>query len=59
MRDELSLAWIDAFISIFVDDWGCRLDHEDGSTAPFSAIAALEADALEAELDACLKVLTE
>jgi hypothetical protein len=46
-RDPLGLAFIDAYIGIFVDTWGCLIDHEDGSTAPFSAIAAELADAAD------------
>lgn len=30
---------IDEYISVFVDIWNCKIDHEDGSTAPFSSIA--------------------
>jgi len=30
---------IDLYIEKFVWDWGCKIDHEDGSTAPFSSLA--------------------
>lgn len=30
---------IDEYINVFVDIWNCKIDHEDGSTAPFSSIA--------------------
>lgn len=57
--DPLNLAFIDAYISVFVDAWGCRLDHDDGSTATFSSLAAAEADGLQTECAICLAVLTE
>ena len=59
MRDPFGLIWIDALIGIYVDLWGCRLDHEDAHTAPFTAIAAQEADALLEEAGICLAVATE
>jgi hypothetical protein len=59
MRDPLGLAWIDAYIGVFVDLWGCRIDHEDGSSAPFSAIAALEVEGLLEASDACFAVMLE
>lgn len=55
-RDPLGLAFIDAYIGVFVDSWGCRLDQEDGSTAPFSAMAAAEAEGVADELALCLAV---
>ena len=51
--------WINAYIGIYVDLWGCRLDREDGHTAPFSAIAAEMAEDVAAEWRDTLKVLTE
>lgn len=30
---------INEYIELFVDIWNCKIDHEDGSTAPFSSIA--------------------
>jgi hypothetical protein len=30
---------IDRYIETFVDEWHCLIDHEDGSTAPFSSVA--------------------
>lgn len=30
---------IDEYVNVFVDIWNCKIDHEDGSTAPFSSIA--------------------
>jgi hypothetical protein len=58
-RDHLGLAWLCAYIGIFIDVWNCRLDEEDGSTAPFSAHAAEMADETAAELDACIEVMTQ
>lgn len=58
-RDPLNLAFIDALIGVFVDEWGCRLDYEDGHTAPFSSLAAEVADALLNEAGTCLAVMTE
>ena len=43
MRDQ---EFIDAYIGVFVDSWGCRIDHEDGSTAPFSSEAAILTEAI-------------
>lgn len=34
---------IDEYIDVFVDIWNCKIDHEDGSTAPFSSIAMEDA----------------
>ena len=39
-RGPYALDWIDAYIGLVVDAWGIRIDHEDGSTAPFTALAA-------------------
>lgn len=58
-RDRLNLAFIGAYIEIFVNEWGCRLDHEDGSTAPFSTLAALAASSLIEAADTCLVVASE
>ena len=57
-RDPLGLAFIDAYIGVFVDAWGCRLDQEDGSTAPFSAVAAREAEGVSEEIAVCMEVMT-
>lgn len=53
---SLALAWICAYISVFVDGWGCKMDNEDGSTAPFSALAAEDADRICNEADDVLAV---
>jgi hypothetical protein len=58
-RDPLGLVWISAYIGVFVDAWVCRLDHEDSSTAPFSALSAQETESMSGELETCMKVLTE
>lgn len=59
VRDELGLEWINAYITVYIDIWGCRLDQEDGHTAPFSSIAAQEADGVAQEWGDTLRVLTE
>lgn len=41
-RNEEFYNVLDLYIGKFVDDWGCKIDHEDGSTAPFSSIALQE-----------------
>jgi dihydropteroate synthase len=40
MRTPEAEQFIDHYVSILVDVWGIRIDHEDGSTAPFTAIIA-------------------
>jgi len=37
-RDQLIIEYVD----LFVDTWNCQIDHEDGSTAPFSSLALEE-----------------
>lgn len=27
------------FVDLFYDQWMCKIDHEDGSTAPFTSLA--------------------
>lgn len=58
-RDPLGLVFIDAYIGVFVDAWGCRLDHEDASTAPLSAIACAIAEGIRVECDDCMAVVFE
>ncbi len=59
MRDPLGLRFIDAYIGVYVDHWGCRLDQDDASTAPFSALAVPVADAVSDETDDVLAVELE
>lgn len=35
-------AIIDYYIGLYYNDWNCQIDHEDGSTAPFSSLALEE-----------------
>jgi hypothetical protein len=58
-RDPLGLVFIDAYIGVFVDTWHCELDHEDGSTAPFSYLAAAQAEGVADELALCLAIELE
>jgi hypothetical protein len=58
-RDPLGFVFIDAYIGVFVDAWGCQIDHEDGSTAPFSSMAAAQAEGVADELALCLAIELE
>lgn len=40
---ERDMEIINEYIGVFVDEWCCSIDHEDGSTAPFSSVALEEA----------------
>jgi len=51
--------FIFAYVEVFENAWGCGVDREDGSTAPFSAHAAIEASALLDEVAEFMEVLTE
>lgn len=34
------MVFVNEYVEMFLDDWNCKFDNEDGSTAPFSALVA-------------------
>ena len=47
MRNEEQETFIDRYIDLLTNTWGVHIDHEDGSTAPFSSLACEEVEANE------------
>jgi hypothetical protein len=44
--NELRLMTIDHYIEFIIDRWNFKIDHEDGSTAPFSSVVLEEVECL-------------
>lgn len=58
-RDPTGMALFTAIRFIFGEEWSCKLDLEDGSTAPFSGMAIVEAERLAGEVAETLAVASE